>query len=234
MATREFFSRVKKTIMQRPVVRKETDILGQTGSVKASEATIYGPNWYHDEEEDLIEIYDAGPALVFRDILPKKDKYAREGLYLQLSIAYRTTENAMANLRTFSGNHVTLPNSVHGAMFVDPNTVYWVTDDMTLNINSIFHGEKLWLQRIDWEWVSREVVYYDEIVQKGPYHLRTREDVEACYAEREVTTATVQDFLVQCIRQDEHFAKRCLALMHTDRQLGRDLVSLYKDLGIEA
>ena len=232
MDTREHFLTVKKTIMRRPVVRKETDTLGQNGVAWASQAEIYGPNWYLDEEQKLVELYDAGAALVFRDLLPKKDKYAREGLYLQLSIAYRTTENANANIRTFSGNHVTLPNDVNGAMYVDPNTYYWVTDDLTLNVNSIYSNEKLWIQRVEWEWMSKEVVYDDELVKKPPYLTRTQNEIEAVYAEKEVTEDLVRSFLIERIRQDGHFAKRCLALMSGDRLLQKDLLTLYKELGI--
>lgn len=234
MSKREFFSRVRKTVRPRPVEHKETDILGQRGSVRAVDATIYGSNWYLDEEEQLIEIYDAGPALVFRDLLPKRDKYEREGLYLDLTIAYRTTENAMANIRTFSGNHVTLANSVHGSMYNDPNTFYWVTDDMTLNVNSIYSGEKLWIQRIDWEWISREIVFYDELVKKGPVLIRSQEDIDAVYAERAITDETVRNYLIERVRQDDHFAKRCLALLNHDKLLQRDMISLYNDLGIES
>jgi len=233
MATREFFHTVKKTVMPRPVKREETDVLGQAGSVRASWATIYGPNWYHDRQEDLIEIYDAGAALVFRDVLPKKDKYAREGLYLRLAIAYRTTENANANIRTFSGNHITLPNSVQGAMYDDAGTYYFVTDDMTININSIYSNGKLWIQRVDWEWVSRNVVYEDEVATKGLDLRRSKAEVEAIYAEKEVTDESVKDFLIDRIRRDYHFAKRCLALMSADRLLERDLVSLYRDLKVD-
>ncbi len=230
MSTREYFAKVKKTVMPRPVEHVRTDVLGQRGSARASDATIYGTNWYHDREEGLIEVWDAGPALVFRDILPRKEKYEREGLYLQLAIAYRTTENAQANIRTFSGNHVTLPNALKGAMYVDPNTFYWVTDDLTLNINSIYSGERLWIQRVDWEWVSREVVYYDELVQKGPYRERSREEADAFYAEQPVTDESVKAFLVERVRNDGYFAKRCLALLNHDKLLQRELVELYKDL----
>ena len=230
---REFFQRVKKTIMPRPVQRKETDVLGQKGIAWAADATIYGPNWYHDRTENLIEIYDAGPALCFRDVLPKKDKYAREGLYLQLSIAYRTTENANANIRTFSGNHVSLPNNVQGAMYVDPWTIYWVTDDMTINVNSVYLDEKLWIQRVEWEWVSKEIVYDDEIGKKDLYTTRAKKDIETIYKEKEITPDLVKDFLIDRIKNDEHYARRCLALMNGDKLLGKDLVSLYKDLGIK-
>ena len=107
---REFFSQVRMTVVPRPVVREPVHVPGQRGSVRASAATIFGSNWYHDPHQDLIEVWDAGPALSFKDVLPRKDLYAREGLYLRLSLAYRTTENAFANIRTFSGNHVTLLN----------------------------------------------------------------------------------------------------------------------------
>ncbi len=229
---REFFPVVKKTLCYRPVPRPESDVLGLRGTVWATEAALYGENWYRDPNENLIEIYDAGAALVFRDLLPRRDKYAREGLYLRLAIAYRTTANANANIRTFSGNHVTLPNSVAGAMYDDPNTYYWVTEDMTLNVNSIYRGEKLWIQRVEWEWMSKEIVYYDELPQKSPYLVRTRADVEALYAEQEVTPETVKKFLIGRIERDEHFAKRCLSLLNTDRLLGQDLIALYKSLDI--
>jgi len=230
---REFFPRVKKTVMPRPVERKETDVLGLRGIAWAADAIVYGPNWYHDREQNLIEIYDAGPALCFRDILPKKDKYAREGLYLQLSIAYRTTENANANIRTFSGNHVTLPNSVSGGIYVDPYTYHWVTDDMTLNINSIYLEEKFWIQRVEWEWVSKEIVYDDEVGKSDLYLTRAKKDLDSIYAEKEITKDLVKDFLIERIKMDDHFARRCLALMNGDRLLERDLISLYKDLNIK-
>jgi len=230
---REFFSRVKKTIMPRPVERPETDVLGQRGIAWAADATIFGPNWYLDKEQRLIEIYDAGPGLMFRDILPKKDKYAREGLYLQLALAYRTTENAFANIRTFSGNHVTLPNSVQGAMFVDPCTCQWVTDDMTINVNSIYMGEKLWIQRVEWEWVSREAVYDDEVEKSDLYLTRAKNDVEGIYRTKEITKDLVKEYIIDRIRRDDHFARRCLALLNSDKLLDRDLISLFKDLGIE-
>lgn len=231
---REFFPRVKKTVMPRPVEHKETDILGAKGVAWAYQATIYGSNWYYDQEEKLIEIYDAGPALMFRDLLPLRDKYKREGLYLRISIAYRTTANANANIRTFSGNHVSLPNAVEGAMYEDPNCYYWVTDDMTINVNSLYTDEKLWIQRVEWEWVSREVVYYDELVKKGLYLNRTKEEVDALYEERQVTESTVRDYLIHRIQNDEHFAKRCVAMLRHDQILGQDMVSLYKEAGLDS
>ena len=230
---KEFFPNVKKTIMPRPIEREETDVLGQRGIAWAGQAIIYGPNWYHDRAQNLIEIYDAGPALCFRDILPKKDKYAREGLYLQLTLAYRTTENANANIRTFSGNHVTLPNSVNGALYVDPHTYYWVTDDMTININSIYLDEKLWIQRVEWEWVSKEIIFDDEIGKKDKMLTRAKKDVDAIYATKEITGNLVKEFLINRIMNDDHFARRCLAILNSDRLLERDLVSLYKDLDIK-
>lgn len=229
---REFFPSVRKTVIPRPVVQQETDVLSQTGSAKAADAVIYGPNWHHDREQDLVEIYDAGPALSFRHILPRKDKYEREGLYLRLSIAYRTTENANANIRTFSGWYVDLPNAVNGGMFVDKHTYDWVSNDCCININSIFRGEKLWLQRVDWEWMSRETIYEDEGHNDGWLN-RSKEEVNAIYAKKHITKRTVEDFLINRIEEDPVFAKRCLMLLSNDKLHEKDIVYLYKDLGID-
>lgn len=227
---REFFPRVQKTVIPRPVVPLETDVLGHSGTVRAAAATIYGPNWYHDPNTDLIEIWDAGPALCFKDVLPRKDKYSREGLYLRLSIAYRTTANAFVNIRTFSGNNITLPNAVDGAMYDDPFTRFYVTDDCTLNINSLFREERLWLQRVDWEWVSRETIFDDELTSDNLYLERKPEEVEAMYAEKEITEDTVKEFLFDKVRTDPVFAKRCLLLLMEEKFLPNDLVALYETL----
>jgi len=227
---REFFPRVKKTIIPRPVFKEETDVLGPNGSVRAAAATIFGPNWHHDQYQDLIEIWDAGPALCFEDVLPRKDKYAREGLYLRLSLAYRTTSDAFANIRTFSGNHVTLPNATDGAMYDDPNTRYHVTADCTININSINRDERLWLQRVDWEWVSQVTIFEDELTSGRPYLERTREEVETLYAKKQIDDGTVTDFLIEKIRGDSAFAKRCLLLLSENGLLRQDLVALYRML----
>jgi len=231
---REFFPRVKKTIIPRPVIRPETDVLGLSGTVRASEAMIYGDNWYHDPEPDLIEIWDAGAALCFQDALPKKDKYAKENLYLKLSIAYRTTENAFLNIRTFSGNHITLPNAVQGGMYEDPFTFHWVTDDYTLNVNSIYRDERAWIQRIDWEWVSRETIFDDELSYKDPYLYRTKDEVDALYASRPVNDDVVRGFLMKKIKEDYTFAKRCMLLLNGDALLQGDLVTLFQNLNIHS
>jgi len=224
---REFFPRVRKTIIPRPVVReKPPPVLGQRGSVRAAAATVYGANWWHDPQRDLIEIWDAGAALCFADVLPAKDLYAREGLYLQLSLAYRTTANACANIRTFSGNHVTLPNATDGSMYQDPDTRYWVTDDCAININSIYRDERLWLQRVDWEWVSQETIYEDELGRADVYATRTREQVEALYATKRLDAQTVKQLVIDRINKDETFARRCLLLLCEER-LDNDLVKLY-------
>jgi hypothetical protein len=227
----EFFSRVRRTPVRRPVIRVETDVKGQAGSVRASAATIYGPNWYHDPYQDLIEIWDAGPALCFRDVLPKKEKYAREGLYLRITLAYRTTANAFANIRTFSGNHVTLPNSLDGELFDDPYTRYFVTDDCTININSLYHGERLWIQRVDWEWTSQETIFEDELYAGAPLYLdRRRDAVEALYVEQPITDETVKALLIDRIQKDTGFAKRCLLLLEEGKLLGNDLAALHEML----
>jgi len=226
---REYFTKVKKTGVPRPVIKEETDILSQTGSAKATDALIYGSNWCHDKANDLIEIFDAGPALSFHNLLPKKDKYEREDLYLLLSIAYRTTENANANIRSFSGWHVELPNSVKGSMFVDTQTFHWVSDDCCININSIYAGEKLWIQRVDWEWVSRETFYNDEPLKKQ-WLTRTKKEIDVLYRKKRITKRSVQDFLISRIENDPDFAKRCLILLNNDKLLEKDIIELYKDL----
>jgi len=227
---REFFPRVRKTVIPRPAPRLESDVKGQRGSIAAASATIYGPNWYHDPIEDLIEIWDAGPALCFKDVLPRKDKYARERLYLRLSIAYRTTANAFVNLRTFSGNNVTLPNALEGAMYEDPYTRFHVTEDCTLNINSVYREERFCLQRVDWEWVSQETLFEDEQSSGNLYLERTPEDVEAFYAKKKIDDDAVKAFLIDKIQTDPVFAKRCLLLLAEEEWLRKDLVALYETL----
>ena len=231
---REFFPRVRKTIIPRPVVTEKIPVLGQRGSVRASAATIYGPNWYHDAQQDLIEIWDAGPALCFADVLPTKDLYAREGLYLELSIAYRTTANAFVNIRTFSGNHVTLPDTTEGGMYRDPNTRFWVTDDATININSIHRDERVWLQRVEWEWVSQETIYEDELGRADLHATRTRAQIEAVYAKKPIDADMLKQLVIDRLGKDEHFARRCLLLLWEERLQGYDLVKLYGMLnGVE-
>ncbi|MFH0926745.1 MAG: hypothetical protein V1872_14125 [bacterium] len=227
---REYFSRVRKTVIPRPTQREDIDILGQYGTAWAKDAAIYGQNWYLDHQQNVVEIYDAGPAICFREILPKKDKYAKEGLYLQLSIAYRTTENANVNIRTFSGNHVTLLNNISGAMYLDPSTYCWITDDMTLNINSIYSNEKLWIQRVDWEWVSREIIFEDELGKHDLYLGRMEKEITELYVEKEVTNDLVKEYLINRIKDDDYFAKRCLALLRADKLSTQDMISLYKGL----
>jgi hypothetical protein len=227
MPPREFFSRVRKTILPRPVVReKPPPVRGQSGSVRAAAATIYGPNWYHDEAQDLIEIWDAGAALCFAEVLPPKDLYVREGLYLQLSLAYRTTPDAFVNIRTFSGNHITLPNAAEGSMYQDPGTRFWVTDDCTLNINSIHRDERLWLQRVEWEWVSQEIIYEDELSCAELFATRSREEIEKLYAKKPIDAVALKELVIERIRKDEAFARRCLLLLCEER-LDNDLVRLY-------
>lgn len=230
---REFFPTVQKTIMPRPYFAPENDILGQRGTAWAVDAAVYGPNWYLDRGQGLIEIYDAGPAVSFYHLLPRKDKYQKEGLYLRLKLAYRTTENANVNIRNFSGNHVTLPNSVAGHMYDDPETYWWVTDDLTLNINSIFSGEKFWIQRVDWEWVSKEVVYEDEVYEKNTLLHRSPEEIEKLYGSKAITNDSVKDFLIKKIEQDDHFAKRCLVMLRQDQLMGEDLSKLFEESGME-
>ena len=230
---REFFPSVRKTIMPRPHVEQQTDVLGQSGTAWAGEAIVYGPNWYLHREQGLIEVYDAGPAISFYHLIPQKSKYEKEGLYLRLKLAYRTTENANVNIRNFSGNHVTLPNSLHGDLYDDPNTYWWLSDDLTLNINSIYTGEKLWIQRVDWEWMSKEVIYEDEADVQDHFLHRSLDEVEKLYAPKEITENSVKDFLIEKIKKDDNFAKRCMAMLRQDQLMSEDLTKLFEESGIE-
>lgn len=229
---REFFPNVRKTVLPRPYFVKEVDILGQNGTAWATEAAVYGTNFHVDHHQGLIEIYGAGAAISFAHILPQKNKYEKEGLYLRLRLAYRTTENANVNIRDFSGNHVDLPNSYHGHMYDDPNTIWWVTDDLTLNINSIYTGEKLWIQRVDWEWMSKEVVYEDEVQDKSLELVRSPDEIADLYGPKEITPNSVKAFLIEKIQQDDEFAKRCLALLNQDKAKHKDLTELFVECGM--
>ena len=230
---REFFDRVPKTVMPRPYFAEENDILGQRGTAWAVDAAIYGDNCYRDREQGLLEIYEAGAAISFYNLLPRKDKYEKEGLYLRLKLAYRTTANANVNIRNFSGNHVTLPNSFHGEMYDDPETYWHVTEDLTLNINSIYSGEKLWIQRVDWEWMSKEVVYEDEVQERNMFLTRSLEEIENLYSPQEITPKSVKRFLMEKIQKDDEFAKRCLAVLHQDQLMSKDLSQLFVESGVK-
>ena len=230
---REFFDRVPKTVMPRPYFAEENDILGQSGTAWAVDAAVYGDNCYYDREQGLLEIYEAGAAISFYNLLPKKNKYEQEGLYLRLKLAYRTTANANVNIRNFSGNHVTLPNSFHGDIYDDSETYWYVTDDLTLNINSIYSGEKIWIQRVDWEWMSKEVVYEDEVQERDIFLIRSLEEIENVYAPTAITPNYVKNFLIEKIKKDDEFAKRCLAMLRQDQLISKDLSQLFVESGFK-
>ena len=231
---REFFPTVRKTVMPRPQVTEKHDVLGQNGTAWATEAAIYGSNWQIDHWQGLIEVYGAGAAISFAHLLPPKNKYEKEGLYLRLRLAYRTTENANVNIRNFSGSHVDLPNHLDGNMYDDPECYWWLTDDLTLNINSIYSGEKLWIQRVDWEWMSKEVVYEDEATDRALYLDRKPEEIHDIYAPEEINQTFVQNYLIEKIKTDEQFAKRCLAMLHQDQVMDKDLTQLFLETGVAA
>lgn len=229
---REFFERVPKTIMPRPYFAEENDVLGQSGTAWAVDSVIYGDNYYLDRNRGLIEIYEAGAAISFHHLLPRKDKYEQEGLYLRLKLAYRTTANANVNIRNFSGNHVTLLNSLHGDIYDDPDTYWHVTDDLTLNINSIYSGEKLWIQRVDWEWVSKEVVYEDEVQEQDIFLVRSTEEIEKLYSPQNITPTSIKNFLIDKIQKDDEFAKRCLAILHQEQLMHKSISELFLESGL--
>ena len=224
---REFFPRVRKTLMPRPHFVEETDILGQSGTAWAANAAIYGDNWYLDRDQGLIEIHGAGAAISFHHLLPRKNKYEKEGLYLKLKLAYRTTENANVNIRNFSGSHVTLPNSLYGHLYEDSQNYWYLTDDLTININSLYTDEKCWIQRVDWEWMSKEIIYEDEVNKKNIYLMRSPKEIEKLYTPQKITQNSVKDFLVEKIQQDDGFAKRCLAILLEGQLMKKDLVDLF-------
>jgi hypothetical protein len=230
---REFFPTVRKTVMHRPHFTEETDILGQSGTAWAVEAAIYGDNWYKDRSQGLVEIYGAGAAISFQHLLPRKNKYEKEGLYLRLKMAYRTTENANVNIRNFSGSHVTLANSVVGDIYDDLQTYWWVTDDLTININSIYTDEKFWIQRVDWEWMSKDVIYEDELETQDMFLSRSFKEIEKLYTPQKINQKSVKDFLIAKIEKDENFAKRCLAILSQDQLMNKDITQLFIDSGLK-
>lgn len=230
---REFFPRVQKTVMPRPHSAAATDILGQSGSAWAVNAAIYGDNWQIDHWQGLVEISGSGAALSFYHLLPNKHKYEKEGLYLRLRLAYRTTADANVNIRTFSGRHVTLPNCENGGMFDDGELYWYITDDLTLNINSIYTDEKMWIQRVDWEWMSKEVIYEDELQDQDLYLTRSETDIEQIYQPQAMNEDSVKEFLIQKIQRDDHFAKRCLGLLCEEQLMGKDLVQLFTESGMQ-
>ena len=231
---REFFPLVRKTVMPRPYFAEEIDILGQSGTVLAVNATIFGDNWYLDKENQLLEIYGAGAAICFRNLLPNKNKYEKEGLYLRLKLAYRTTAKANVNIRTLSGRHTTLSNSLEGNMYDDVDTYWYITDDMTININSIYSEEKIWIQRLDWEWMSKEVIFEDEVDAKSPFLNRQLKEIENLYVPQKINENSVKEFLIDKLKNDEHFAKRCLGMLCQDKlTTDNNLIELFNQIGVE-
>jgi hypothetical protein len=57
--------------------------------------------------------------------------------------------------------------------------------------------------------------------------------VAALYKKKHVTKKVVEEFLVSRIKKDPDFAKRCLMLINNDKLHENDIVTLYKDLGID-
>ena len=54
-----------------------------------------------------------------------------------------------------------------------------------------------------------------------------RSEVEACYAKKKIDDDTVKNDLIDRIRGDSAFAKRCLLLLCEDSLMRDDLVALY-------
>ena len=123
---------------------------------------------------------------------------------------------------------------VEGNIYDDVDTYWYITDDMTININSIYTDEKMWIQRVDWEWMSKEVVFEDEIDKKSPFVSRSLKEIEKLYVPQKINQDSVKDFLIENIKTDEHFAKRCMAMLCQDKLMAeKNLVELFKESGVE-
>ena len=70
-------------------------------------------------------------------------------------------------------------------------------------------------------------MFEDELAYREPYLDRTQEEVEACYARKAIDDDAIKGYLIDKIRQDSAFAKRCLLLLCEDSLLRDDLVALY-------
>ena len=129
---------------------------------------------------------------------------------------------------------MTLSNSVDGNIYDDVDTYWYITDDMTININSIYTDEKIWIQRVDWEWMSKEVVFEDEVDKKTPFVNRTLKEIEKLYIPQKINQDSVTDFLMNKIKTDEHFAKRCMAMLCQDKLMAeKNLVELFQESDVE-
>ena len=70
-------------------------------------------------------------------------------------------------------------------------------------------------------------IFQDELTYLEPYLHRTKEEVEASYAQKKIDDETIKEFLIDKIRGDSAFTKRCLLLLCENRLLRNDLVALY-------
>ena len=82
--------------------------------------------------------------------------------------------------------------------------------------------------------MSKEVVFEDEVDQKTPFVNRTLKDIEKLYVPQKINQDSVKDFLMNKIKTDEHFAKRCMAMLCQDKLMGeKNLVELFQESGVE-
>jgi hypothetical protein len=92
----------------------------------------------------------------------------------------------------------------------------------------------MWIQRVVWEWMSKEVVYEDEVQDQDILLTRSVEEIKKLYAPAKITPNSIKDFLAEKIRQDENFAKRCLGILCEDQLMNKDLTQLFLESGIKS
>ena len=82
--------------------------------------------------------------------------------------------------------------------------------------------------------LTLETIFEDELPYKDPYLYRTKGEVEALYATKPVGEGTVKEFLIDKIKKDDDFAKRCMILLNSDSLFESNLVDLYQKLDIQS
>ena len=61
-----------------------------------------------------------------------------------------------------------------------------------------------------------------------------KKEIDALYAAKLVDENMVKEFLINRIKQDDNFAKRCIALLNADALLENNLIDLYNKLNIQS
>ena len=74
--------------------------------------------------------------------------------------------------------------------------------------------------------VSGETLFEDEVPFANLFLERTPEQIETLYAERKIDDDAVKELLIDKIRTDPVFAKRCLLLLGEEKWLRQELAAL--------